>query len=321
MPTLDDLKYFQSMPLDIKVAMTKTRIREWVNAFGESGVYISFSGGKDSTVLLHLVRELYPDVPAVFVNTGLEYPEIQSFAKSFPNVTVLKPRMPFNKVISEYGYPIIGKNVAHILWHYRLNNAEGKYTKYFDGSYKKSNGEESRFNYSKYETIAHLDFIVSDICCDRMKKDPIKKYNKTAERVPMIATLAEESFMRQKSWLQTGCNSFEGKAPQSKPMSFWTENDVLHYIDDNNIPMASVYGDIIKNNGQLSMIDDPDSCKYRTSGCDRTGCIFCGFGAHMEAPGESRFKRLKETHPKQYNYCIGGVIMTLTGCGNLINAA
>ena len=62
MPSKDDLRYFQSMPLSVKVRMTQQRIREWVREFGENGVYVSFSGGKDSTVLLHLVRELCPDV-------------------------------------------------------------------------------------------------------------------------------------------------------------------------------------------------------------------------------------------------------------------
>lgn len=70
MPSREDLKYFQAMPLDIKVAMTKTRIREWVKVWGTDGVYVSFSGGKDSTVLLHIVRELYPSIEAVFVDTG-----------------------------------------------------------------------------------------------------------------------------------------------------------------------------------------------------------------------------------------------------------
>jgi 3'-phosphoadenosine 5'-phosphosulfate sulfotransferase (PAPS reductase)/FAD synthetase len=65
MPTIEDLRYFQRLPLDIKVAMTKTRIREWVNHYGINGVYISFSGGKDSTVLLHIARQDYPDIKAV----------------------------------------------------------------------------------------------------------------------------------------------------------------------------------------------------------------------------------------------------------------
>ena len=85
--TIQELKQFQAMPLQVKIAMTKVRIRDWVNYYGREGVYVSFSGGKDSTVLLHLVREEYPDIPAVFVDTGLEYPEIRQFVKTFDNVT------------------------------------------------------------------------------------------------------------------------------------------------------------------------------------------------------------------------------------------
>ena len=95
MPTKEDLKILQAQDLDLKVMITKQRIREWVNYYGKDGVYISFSGGKDSTVLLHLVRELYPDIEAVFVNTGLEYPEIRDFVKTWDNVDWIKPQKSF----------------------------------------------------------------------------------------------------------------------------------------------------------------------------------------------------------------------------------
>lgn len=102
--TKSELAQMQSLPLKIKIQMTKRRIREWYE-FWDGQVYVSFSGGKDSTVLLHMVRELYPDVEAVFVNTGLEYPEIQKFVKTFDNVTILRPKMRFDEVIKKYGYP------------------------------------------------------------------------------------------------------------------------------------------------------------------------------------------------------------------------
>jgi 3'-phosphoadenosine 5'-phosphosulfate sulfotransferase (PAPS reductase)/FAD synthetase len=89
MPTLEELRDFQALPLVAKIGLTRNRIREWVWKYGTGGVYVSFSGGKDSTVLLHIVREMYPDIAAVFVNTGLEYPEIQQFVKTFDNVAIL----------------------------------------------------------------------------------------------------------------------------------------------------------------------------------------------------------------------------------------
>jgi len=65
--TLDDLRQKQSLPLSLKVSLTKARIRQWVNEYGSDGVYVSFSGGKDSTVLLHIVRSMYPNIKAVFL--------------------------------------------------------------------------------------------------------------------------------------------------------------------------------------------------------------------------------------------------------------
>jgi 3'-phosphoadenosine 5'-phosphosulfate sulfotransferase (PAPS reductase)/FAD synthetase len=107
-----DLEQMQCLPLAAKINMSMTRIRDWYNEFW-GDVYVSFSGGKDSTVLLHLVRSLYPDTEAVFVDTGLEYPEIRNFVKTVDNVTWLKPEMNFKAVIKKYGYPVISKAVAH----------------------------------------------------------------------------------------------------------------------------------------------------------------------------------------------------------------
>ena len=110
--TINDLKYFQSMPLDVKIGLTKTRIREWVNEYGSDGVYISFSGGKDSTVLLDIVRKMYPEIPAVFVDVPTQYPELKTFAESFDNVVTLKPKISFAEVCEKYGFPLISKEVS-----------------------------------------------------------------------------------------------------------------------------------------------------------------------------------------------------------------
>ena len=80
---------------------------------------VSFSGGKDSTVLLHLVRSVFPDVKAVFSNTGLEYPEIQRHVMGIENVDIVRPSMRFDEVISTYGYPLIGKEVAEAIYYAR----------------------------------------------------------------------------------------------------------------------------------------------------------------------------------------------------------
>ena len=130
MPTSDELRILQALPLDMKVARTKQRIREWVDYWGKEHVCVSFSGGKDSTVLLHIVREMYGDeIPAVFVNTGLEFPEIQSHVRNFPNVVILRPEMNFRDVITKYGYPVVSKEVSQVVaetrrWYLKFVNVE-----------------------------------------------------------------------------------------------------------------------------------------------------------------------------------------------------
>lgn len=124
---INELKLMQNYPLDIKIEKTKRRIQEWYEHYNGE-VYVSFSGGADSTVLLDIVRKIYPDIPAVFVNTGLEYPEIVKFVKEFENVQILRPKMNFKQVINTYGYPVVSKSVANCVRYAKKNLEEGKDT-------------------------------------------------------------------------------------------------------------------------------------------------------------------------------------------------
>ena len=236
--TINELKMMQNLPLEIKIAKTKLRIKEWVDMFGVSGVYVSFSGGKDSTVLLHIVREMYPDVEAVFVNTGLEYPEIQQFVKTFDNVKILRPEMSFTEVVKRYGYPIISKEVASKLYYAKKGSG---------WAVKNVHDDTSRYSIQKYEPLLHLPFKIASRCCDVMKKSPAKRYAKQTGKVAITGQTAEESALRTQQWLRHGCNSFDGKSPISNPMSFWTEQDILHYIKEYMPPksICSVYGDVV----------------------------------------------------------------------------
>lgn len=313
--TKGDLAQMQSLPLSIKISMTKRRIRDWYD-YWDGNVYISFSGGKDSTVLLHIARQMYPDIEAVFVNTGLEYPEIQHFVKSFENVTILCPKMRFDEVVKKYGYPIISKEVSECVDQGRkaLARKDGSYMyrlKKLQGTDLDKDGNPSLFNKQKYEPLLYTDFIASSQCCAVMKKKPAKQYAKKTGKKPMTAQMAAESQLRTQQWLKNGCNGFDMKSPISNPMSFWTEQDVLQYIKRYDVPIAPVYGRVVYANGANQTrfedfgIDGAGTDRLVTTGCNRTGCIFCAFGCHLDRE-PSKFQRLKETHPRQYEYCIGG---------------
>lgn len=304
--TAERLKELQALPLERKILISQTRIIEWYQHH-KGNVCVSFSGGKDSTVLLHLVRQLYPDVKAVFADTGLEYPEIKEFVKKQANVEIARPKMPFDEVIRKYGYPLLGKEAAAKIWSARLireSKGVAGARRRFAGGYS-NGGEASIFDLSRWMPIVRdLPIVISDYCCGIQKKQPMKKY-----KGKIVGVLTEESLLRRTAWIHVGCNSFEGNKARSWPMAFWTEQDVLTYLVDNDIEIASVYGDIVS-------VDD-DGCEYdaknvfgvgthlKCTGCQRTGCVYCGFGFHLEK-GKTRFQRLAETHPRLYEYAIGG---------------
>ena len=169
--------------------------------------------------------------------------------------------------------------------------------------------DRSMFSQEKYKFFLDAPFEISNRCCNVMKKDPVHSFAKQTGRKPITAQMASESRLRTQKWLQNGCNAFNINHPISNPMSFWTEQDVLLYIYLNHIPIASVYGDVVKETeveGQLDFEDlgifDLGRPVLKTTGCKRTGCMFCGFGCHLEKSGEGRFERLRLTHPKVYDY-------------------
>lgn len=305
MPSREELKMLQALPLEVKIRKTEQRIREWYEYFGGQ-VYVSFSGGKDSAVLLDIVRRLYPNVEAVFVDTGLEYPEIRQFVKTFENVTWLKPKMTFKDVCLKYGFPFISKEVSRRVSDVKRNGEKSYAYKMFEGKYLNKEGEKStQYNIEKWKFLTKSPFKISNSCCDVMKKRPIHSYERKIGKTCIVGTMTDESAIRKSRWLQYGCNSFEQKNPQSTPISFWTEQDILQYIKQNNLPICSVYGDIVYTDDDGMQYDNEvfnSGMKIKTTGCNRTGCMFCGYGCHLEKAGEGRFEMMKETHPNQYNY-------------------
>lgn len=325
-----ELRQMQSLPLRAKKRMTIDRIKGWYETFGDN-VYFSYSGGKDSTVLLEILagfcKEYGYKLFVVFCDTGLEYPEIRKFAEHNAKrieekygiemeFVRLRPDMIFKDVIITFGYPIISKEISKII--YGARHSESKKQSYInklkglnpDGSYSKYKQQ-----YKKYEILLQAPFEISNRCCVKMKEQPAMRYEAETGKKPIVATMADESKQRLDGWCKTGCNAFDSDRPMSKPISFWTEQDVLSMILKENIEIAPVYGEVVKDfkkmgqaDGQMSMTDfgiDVQDEPLKTTGCTRTGCIFCGYGCHLDK-GVTRFQRLKITHPRLYEYCIGG---------------
>lgn len=309
---------------------------EYVVSAERGSVYVAFSGGKDSTVLADLCAKVCKDhgytLYLLFVNTGLEYPEIQKFVKEYAEwlrstyeievqLDIVRPEMRFDEVLKEYGYPVVSKEVAQIVREARigLSRGDGSYEfriKNLRGELRDKNGKLSSFNNAKWGFLLDAPYDISEQCCTIMKKKPSKQYENETGRKPIIGAMATESALRKQRWLRYGCNAFDNKKPSSNPLSFWIDQDILHYIKKYDLPYCSVYGDIrVKPHGEDVSLDQIDLIDYLgcyepedtliTTGCKRTGCIFCMFGCHLEKE-PNRFQRLKETHPRQYSYCING---------------
>lgn len=271
--TIEELKYRQNLDLDTKIAMTNQRIFEWYYRWGGE-VYVSFSGGKDSIVLLDIVRKEFSNVEAVFVDAGLEYPEIRQFVKTIPNVRWIKPKMDFKTVLDTYGYPIISKEQSRYICDVKSPTTSEKLKE------RRLNGPTYKIS-NKWKFLIDAPFKISDRCCYKLKKEPIARYERETRNKPFIGIMAEESMQRKMAYLKSGCNSFNSTRPKLTPMAFWTTKDVWEYINRYNVKYSSIYD----------------------LGYSRTGCMFCMYGIHCEN-SPNRFQLMKETHPQMYEYCI-----------------
>lgn len=273
-----------ALPLNQKVELSKHYIQEAINEFGESHVYIAFSGGKDSTVLSHIAKEICPTIVHIFADTSNEYPETLEQVEwekneNGTNIIIVKPidrngePWTFKRVVEHYGYPLFSKRVANAIRTYR--HALFPTTKQHSIDYINR-------NFKKYDKYKECN--ISDKCCEVLKKNPIKKKAKElGMKCSILGILASESYQRQKEWINYGCNVFYKKSDnQCRPLMFWTESDIYKYIEQNNIKISSLYD----------------------KGYSRNGCMYCGFGVHLEKDGPNRFQMLKQTHPAQYTYFV-----------------
>lgn len=284
--TLQELHIREGWTLYQKIDHTVGTIEAFIARTGKVP-YVSFSGGKDSTVLLDICRRFVDkDMKAVFCNTGNEYPEIVQFVRRTENVTIIRPEMTVKDVIEKYGFPLISKEQASYIR--EVNNTTNPSVinrRLYGGTAK---GEFRGKISNCWQFLLQAPFDVSEKCCECLKKRPFAKYEKQTGEVPILGVMAGESNLRTQQYISRGgCNSFDGNHLASYPLSIWTDADIWAYLRKVNIPYCELYD----------------------NGFTRTGCMFCGFGAHLEKV--SRFELLYNLHPKAYtmfmNYTNTGV--------------
>jgi len=248
-------------------------------AFSGNNAYVSFSGGKDSTILLYLAKIIKPDIKAVFFNTTNEFPEIYRFIKSVDCQTI-QPEMNLKSVIEKCGFPLVSKEQAQYIREARTTKSEKLLELRLNGR-KGNQGKISE----KWKHLIYAPFDVSEKCCYYLKKRPAYKFEKENKLFPIIGTSVDESRLRLQKYLTTGCNAFETKRPASYPLSIWDNENKWDFIRQQRVPYCEIYD----------------------KGETQTGCMICGFGCHRD----DRFIRLKETQPRAFetgmNYKNNGV--------------
>lgn len=277
---LKELRERQSWTLRQKIDHSLGVIDQFVSRLNGQ-VYVGFSGGKDSTVLLDLCRIVKPDIKAVFCNTGNEYPDIVRFVRELKNtegydIEIIYPTLKPAQVFEKYGFPLISKEVSEKLY----------YCKYHRESMraKIAMGLEPSKWYrlaKKWALFTNSKFDINNACCKKLKKEPFAIYDRKNKVFPILGIMACESSQRQSTYIKQGsCNVFgeNGKRTKSLPLSIWLEDDIWAYIRDRGLKIADIYH----------------------KGAKRTGCMFCGYGCQFKY--DNRLQLCYELYPKMYNH-------------------
>lgn len=291
---METLEQKQKWTLDQKIFHFFEVIDLYYHKF-DGKVYLSFSGGKDSTVMKYLFDKWldmnkYPKSNYVFNDTTNEHKDILDFVKSFGDeITWLKPKMTFAQTLLKYGFPLISKEQSMAISRYQNTKSEAVKTYRLTGF---RNGEKvgmAGVISKKWQFMINAPFKITNRCCDILKKEPVKRYEKQTGFKPIIGTMATESLLRKRQYLKDGnCNVFTKGKEQCKPLSIFTESDIWELIKRFDIKICDIYYDKIID-GVL------------VTGEKRTGCAWCGFGCQFEDPDNNRFTRLKSREPNRYN--------------------
>lgn len=273
--TIQTLMERQQWTLPQKIDHSLGVIEAFASWF-EGKVYVAYSGGKDSVAMLSLVEMILPDVQCMFIMTGCESPSVCRFIREqqqHHRIEIVRPQKTLKQVFAEYGFPLVSKQTAHDIECVRRNP-------YCESSRKKLWLGNRHHIPEQWMYLLNEPYQVSARCCFWLKHQPAQEYRKRTGCHPYLGLLASESRQRMLGYVQQGgCNVFEvsGKNhPRSLPLAIWTDDDVWAYIKDRRLPLPDIY----------------------EQGAKRTGCMGCGFGAHLNPTGIETMQRL---YPKWYD--------------------
>lgn len=253
--------------------------------------YISFSGGKDSTVLLALTKlciDAYtlPEegIRAVYSNTGIEMGVTVDFVNWcknnwYKNIEIIRPEHSFDWVIKNKGKPMLSKLRAQYLnrWE-RGMRTEAIMTNFIEGVTHQGARARSTVLADRDFHMLHPDFKITatDSCCSYLKKKPFAKYGKDrGMKGTAIGLRIAEGGARQVSItrrVERGekiCTTYSGDLIKKMPIVDWTDENVEEFIKQYNVPLSDAY------------------TKY---GFDRTGCMACPFAKDVDRNLEYLFR-------------------------------
>lgn len=316
------LRQYQALSLNGVIRLSEMRVHEAMEHF-DGRMYMAISG-KDSCAGAHLIWNLYPNVPAVFVDTGNELDSVKQniyeMIEAGRPIEIIYPDKSFWEVNEKYGWPILSKKICMGISRFcSTKSFRQKKLRAFGGTNPTSGKKQARTIPKKYHYILKAVLAkklkVTTKCCGELKIKPFVKYEKRTGRKPFVFTMAADSLTRKESYLKNGCNVFKKGSEVSRPVMFWTEQHILQYIREHGVKIPTAYAK--KVGGEWVFQEQLPSGKWRMCGDDRTGCKFCMFGIQFENEKEiNRIQRLAETEPESYAEFVqhgGGDVMDLLG--------
>lgn len=258
-------------------------IKDVVKKHGAENFYLSFSGGKDSTVLHYLIDEALPEnrISRVFINTGIEYEAIVNFVKEMQKhddrIVIIDPSKNILKTLKEDGYPFKSKEYSHVLGVYQRSGMQKTVERYLNGN----RGKYRCPNILKYQFSKEFDLKISEKCCLRFKKEPFKKWQKIHNKsIAITGMMASEGGLRE-SIESCIITDKKGNLMKFHPLLKTTNEWQDWYIKERDIQLCELY--------------------YPPYNFKRTGCKGCPYSLGLQDQLEV-MERLLPAERKQCEY-------------------